>query len=112
MSVCRDRVPIGPAPLGSPLGRADHQVDSASQALEANWDLVAAIAFRHSYGLDIADGGLDTSGHVAHRGDLTKARPRYAEAVAFCVNTQDVVNAVEWAREQGIALRARDVYTP
>jgi FAD/FMN-containing dehydrogenase len=32
---------------------------------------------------------------------------RYPEAIVFCGNTQDVVNAVEWAREQGIALRAR-----
>ena len=33
---------------------------------------------------------------------------RYPEAIVFCVNTQDVVNAVEWARGQGIALRARE----
>ncbi len=25
----------------------------------------------------------------------------------FCRDTQDVVNAVQWAREEGIALRAR-----
>ncbi|MEV0292602.1 FAD-binding oxidoreductase [Nocardia sp. NPDC050710] len=32
---------------------------------------------------------------------------RYPEAIVFCRNTQDVVNAVAWAREEGIALRAR-----
>ena len=32
---------------------------------------------------------------------------RYPEAVVFCADTQDVVNAVTWAREEGVALRAR-----
>jgi FAD/FMN-containing dehydrogenase len=33
--------------------------------------------------------------------------PGYPEAVVFCRDTHDVVNAVRWAREEGIALRAR-----
>lgn len=32
---------------------------------------------------------------------------RYPEAIVFCCDTQDVVNAVRWARQEGIALRAR-----
>ncbi|MFE3293007.1 FAD-binding oxidoreductase [Rhodococcus sp. NPDC059234] len=32
---------------------------------------------------------------------------RYPEAIVFCRDTQDVVNAVRWARKEGIALRAR-----
>jgi len=51
-------------------------------------------------------------GYEAARIGWNRRYSRYPEAIVFCVNTQDVVNAVEWAREQGIALRARDVYTP
>ena len=32
---------------------------------------------------------------------------RYPQAIVFCRNTTDVVNAVRWAREAGIAFRAR-----
>ena len=39
------------APVDVPLGLADQQVDAAGQALEAEWNLNAAIAFRHWYGL-------------------------------------------------------------
>src|SRR5262249_58704338 len=31
----------------------------------------------------------------------------YPQAIVFCSVAQDVVNAVEWARQEGIALRAR-----
>lgn len=36
-----------------------------------------------------------------------KLYSRYPEAIVFCADAQDVVNAVEWARSEGIALRAR-----
>ena len=32
---------------------------------------------------------------------------RYPKAIVFCGDTRDLVNAVKWAREGGIALRAR-----
>jgi FAD/FMN-containing dehydrogenase len=32
---------------------------------------------------------------------------RYPETIVFCRDTHDVVNAVRWARGEGIALRAR-----
>ncbi|MFC9557691.1 FAD-binding oxidoreductase [Rhodococcus sp. NPDC056960] len=32
---------------------------------------------------------------------------RYPDAIVFCCDAQDVVNAVAWARREGIALRAR-----
>jgi FAD/FMN-containing dehydrogenase len=32
---------------------------------------------------------------------------RYPEAIVFCGDAQDVVNALEWARTEGIAVRAR-----
>ena len=47
------------------------------------------------------------SGYEAARIGFNRLYSRYPEAIVFCANTQDVVNAVEWARAQGIALRAR-----
>ncbi len=32
---------------------------------------------------------------------------RYPDAIVFCESAQDVINAVQWAREHGMALRAR-----
>lgn len=46
-------------------------------------------------------------GYEAARIGWNRLYSRYPEAIVFCTNTQDVVNAVEWAREEGIALRAR-----
>jgi FAD/FMN-containing dehydrogenase len=46
-------------------------------------------------------------GYEAARIGWNRLYSRYPEAIVFCANTQDVVNAVEWAREEGIALRAR-----
>ncbi|MCE5289084.1 MAG: FAD-binding oxidoreductase [Nocardiaceae bacterium] len=43
----------------------------------------------------------------AARMGWNKLHSRHPEAIVFCDDTQDVVNAVKWAREQGIALRAR-----
>ena len=47
------------------------------------------------------------SGYEAGRIGWNRLYSRYPEAIVFCTNTQDVINAVQWAREQGIALRAR-----
>jgi FAD/FMN-containing dehydrogenase len=46
-------------------------------------------------------------GYEAARIGWNRLYSRYPEAIVFCGNTKDVVNAVEWAREEGIALRAR-----
>ncbi|MDI9951324.1 FAD-binding oxidoreductase [Rhodococcus sp. IEGM 1305] len=47
------------------------------------------------------------SGYEAARVGWNRLHSRYPEAIVFCCDTQDVVNAVRWAREEGIALRAR-----
>jgi FAD binding domain/Berberine and berberine like len=47
------------------------------------------------------------SGYEAARIGWNRLYSRYPEAIVFCCDTQDVVNAVSWAREEGIALRAR-----
>ena len=46
-------------------------------------------------------------GYEAARIGWNRLYSRYPEAIVFCGETQDVVNAVEWARQEGIALRAR-----
>ena len=48
------------------------------------------------------------SGYEAARIGWNRLYSRYPEAIVFCADAQDVVNAVAWAREQeGVALRAR-----
>lgn len=47
------------------------------------------------------------SGYEQARVGWNRLYSRYPEAIVFCCDTQDVVNAVCWAREEGIALRAR-----
>ncbi|MGB8505233.1 FAD-binding oxidoreductase [Mycobacterium sp.] len=47
------------------------------------------------------------SGYEAARVGWNRLYSRYPDAIVFCGDTQDVVNAVRWARENGIALRAR-----
>src|SRR5271167_4680442 len=47
------------------------------------------------------------SGYEAARIGWNRLYSRYPEAIVFCNVAQDVVNAVEWARQKGIALRAR-----
>jgi hypothetical protein len=47
------------------------------------------------------------SGYEAARIGWNRLYPRYPEAIVFCCDTEDVVNAVKWAGEEGIALRAR-----
>jgi len=58
------------------------------------------------------------TGEVVHAGDCTyeEARlgwnrlySRYPATIVFCANAQDVINAIQWAFEQGMALRARAV---
>lgn len=46
-------------------------------------------------------------GYEAARIGWNRLHSRYPEEIVFCRGTQDVVNAVKWAREEGIALRAR-----
>jgi FAD/FMN-containing dehydrogenase len=46
-------------------------------------------------------------GYEAARIGWNRLYSRYPEAIVFCGATQDVVNAVASAREQGLALRAR-----
>jgi len=46
-------------------------------------------------------------GYEVARMGWNRLYSRYPEAVVFCADTQDVVNAVTWAREEGVALRAR-----
>ncbi|MFC9361964.1 FAD-binding oxidoreductase [Rhodococcus sp. NPDC057014] len=47
------------------------------------------------------------SGYEEARVGWNRLYSRYPEAIVFCCDTRDVVNAVCWAREEGIALRAR-----
>lgn len=47
------------------------------------------------------------SGYEAARVGWNRLYSRYPEAIVFCRDAQDVVNAVKLAREEGIALRAR-----
>jgi hypothetical protein len=47
------------------------------------------------------------SGYEAARIGWNRLYSRYPEAIVFCNVAQDVVNAVEWARHEGVALRAR-----
>ncbi|MGV9869235.1 FAD-binding oxidoreductase [Rhodococcus koreensis] len=47
------------------------------------------------------------SGYEAARVGWNRLYSRYPDALVFCCDTQDVVNAVRWARTEGIALRAR-----
>ncbi|TQC43639.1 FAD-binding oxidoreductase [Rhodococcus sp. WS4] len=47
------------------------------------------------------------SAYEAARVGWNRLYSRYPEAIVFCCDAQDVVNAVRWAREEGIALRAR-----
>ena len=58
------------------------------------------------------------TGEVVHAGDCTyeEARlgwnrlySRYPDTIVFCATAQDVINAIQWAFEQGMALRARAV---
>ncbi len=46
-------------------------------------------------------------GFEAARLGWNRLHQRYPEAIVFCRDTADVVNAIEWAREEGIAFRAR-----
>jgi FAD/FMN-containing dehydrogenase len=46
-------------------------------------------------------------GYEAARIGWNRLYPRYPQAIVFCNVAQDVVHAVEWARQEGIALRAR-----
>jgi len=46
-------------------------------------------------------------GYEAARIGWNRLYSRYPEAIVFCNDPQDVVNAVEWARREGIAMRAR-----
>ena len=46
-------------------------------------------------------------GYEAARVGWNRLYSRYPETIVFCAETQDVLNAVRWAREQGIAMRAR-----
>src|ERR1700756_5625319 len=47
------------------------------------------------------------SGYEAARIGWNRLYSRYPEAIVFCRDTRDVVIAVEWARTQGVARRAR-----
>src|SRR5215510_2401371 len=47
------------------------------------------------------------TGHEAARIGWNRLYSHYPKAIVFCNVAQDVVNAVEWARHEGIALRAR-----
>ena len=47
------------------------------------------------------------AGYEAARLGWNKLYSRYPDAVVFCRDAQDVLNAVKWARRQGIAFRAR-----
>ncbi|SPM31465.1 FAD-binding oxidoreductase [Mycobacterium terramassiliense] len=46
-------------------------------------------------------------GYEAARQGWNRLYQRYPESIVFCRNTDDVVNAVRWARTAGIAFRAR-----
>jgi FAD/FMN-containing dehydrogenase len=47
------------------------------------------------------------SGYAAARVGWNRMYSRDPATIVFCHNTQDVVNAVEWARKKRIAFRAR-----
>src|SRR5262249_14813789 len=47
------------------------------------------------------------AGYEAARIGWNRLYSRYPDAIVFCNVAQDVVNAVQWARQEGIALRAR-----
>ena len=47
------------------------------------------------------------SGYEAARTGWNRLYSRYPAAIVFCDLAQDVINAVTWARHEGIALRAR-----
>src|SRR5215831_18637850 len=47
------------------------------------------------------------SGYETARLGWNRLYSRYPEAIVFCNVAQDVVNAVAWARQERIALRAR-----
>jgi len=46
-------------------------------------------------------------GYEAARMGWNRLHSRYPDAIVFCANAPDVANAVTWAREHGVALRAR-----
>jgi FAD binding domain/Berberine and berberine like len=46
-------------------------------------------------------------GYEAARIGWNRLYNRYPQAIVFCNGTQDVINAVKWARQEGVALRAR-----
>lgn len=46
-------------------------------------------------------------GYEAARLGWNRLYSRYPAVIVFCGDAQDVVNAVEWARTEGVALRAR-----
>jgi FAD/FMN-containing dehydrogenase len=46
-------------------------------------------------------------GYEAARLGWNRLYSRYPESIVFCDNAEDVINAVCWARERGIAFRAR-----
>ncbi len=46
-------------------------------------------------------------GYEAARLGWNRLYSRYPESIVFCSNPQDVINAICWAREHGMALRAR-----
>src|SRR3954464_2300869 len=46
-------------------------------------------------------------GYEAARIGWNRLYSRYPAAIVFCNAAQDVINAVHWARQEGIALRAR-----
>ncbi|MFG1783572.1 FAD-binding oxidoreductase [Rhodococcus oryzae] len=46
-------------------------------------------------------------GYETARVGWNRLYSRYPEAIVFCCDAHEVINAVEWAREEGIALRAR-----
>lgn len=59
---------------------------------------------------------IDLSGEVVRPGDseyeaarvcFNRLYPHYPAAIVFCAGAEDVVNAVKWARQEDIALRAR-----
>lgn len=46
-------------------------------------------------------------GYEVARVGWNRLHSRYPDAIVFCTDAQDVVNAVTWAREERVALRAR-----
>src|SRR3984957_8219270 len=51
--------------------------------------------------------GPGDSGYEAARVGWNRLYSRYPQAIVFCNVTEDVINAVAWARRERIALRAR-----